>query len=50
MKIFFSDSGSLGQLRATLERVEAEAGDNVRALGKMAEAPRCSLLARTGVP
>jgi DNA-binding PadR family transcriptional regulator len=39
VKVFFSDSGSLDQLRATLERVEAEAQQNVRALGEMAGTP-----------
>jgi DNA-binding PadR family transcriptional regulator len=39
VKIFFSDSGSLDQLRATLGRVEEEAADRVRALGELAAAP-----------
>lgn len=39
VKIFFGDAGSLGQLQATLDRVEAEATEKVRALGEMAASP-----------
>ncbi len=39
VKIFFSDSGSLEQLRTTLDRVEAEALEKVRALGELASSP-----------
>jgi hypothetical protein len=40
IKVFFCDNGSLDQLRLTIERIEAEAASNVRALGEMAAAPR----------
>lgn len=37
IKVFFCDSGSLEQLHATLDAVEAEAAGRIRALGAMAE-------------
>ena len=39
VKVFFADAGELGQLRATLERVEEEAKERVRALAEMAGRP-----------
>lgn len=39
VKVFFADAGDLDQLRVTLERIEAEAGDRVRALADMAARP-----------
>jgi DNA-binding PadR family transcriptional regulator len=36
IKVFFADSGDLGQLRTTLDRIEAEAVDRISALAAMA--------------
>lgn len=37
LKVFFADAGTLEQLGATLDAVEAEAADRLRALGAMME-------------
>jgi len=38
LKVFFADGGSLPQLQRTLERLEAESAERLRALGEMASA------------
>ena len=39
VKVFFADAGDLGQLDATLERIETEARERIQALSEMAEQP-----------
>ncbi len=39
VKVFFADAGSLSQLEATLDRIEREAAERVRALAEMAGGP-----------